>query len=41
MAWVPARLAAPGTRLDVSLRGKPSPAEVVRPPFYTGGSIRR
>jgi aminomethyltransferase len=41
MAWVPARLAAAGTRLDVSLRGKPAPAEVVRPPFYTGGSIRR
>jgi aminomethyltransferase len=41
MAWVPARLAAPGSRVDVSLRGKPSPAEVVRPPFYTGGSIRR
>jgi aminomethyltransferase len=41
MAWVPARLAEPGTRLQVSLRGKPAAAEVVRPPFYTGGSIRR
>jgi aminomethyltransferase len=41
MAWVPSRLAAPGTRVDVSLRGKPAPAEVVRPPFHTGGSIRK
>jgi aminomethyltransferase len=41
MAWVPSRLAAAGTRVDVSLRGKPAPAEVVRPPFYAGGSIRR
>ena len=24
-----------------SLRGKPAAAEVVRPPFYTAGSIRR
>jgi aminomethyltransferase len=41
LAWVPARLSAVGTRVDVSLRGKPAPAEVVRPPFYSGGSIRR
>jgi aminomethyltransferase len=41
MAWVPSRLSAPGARVDVSLRGKPVPAEVVRPPFYGGGSIRR
>ena len=41
MAWVPARLAARGSRVDVSLRGKPAPAEVVGTPFYTEGSIRR
>ncbi len=41
MGWVPSRLAAPGTRLELSLRGKPAAAEVVRPPFYTSGSIRR
>ena len=41
LGWVPARLADPGTELAVSLRGTPAAAEVVRPPFYTGGSIRR
>ena len=41
MAWVPARLAALDTRVEVSLRGKPTPAQVVRPPFYKSGSIRR
>ncbi|MSR35138.1 MAG: glycine cleavage system aminomethyltransferase GcvT [Gemmatimonadetes bacterium] len=41
MAWVPSRLAAVGTHVDVSLRGKPAPAEVVRLPFHTGGSIRK
>ena len=41
MAWIPARLAAVGTRLEVDLRGRPASVEVVRPPFYTDGSIRR
>ena len=41
LAWVPSRLAALGTELEISLRGKPARAEVVRPPFYTAGSIRR
>jgi glycine cleavage system aminomethyltransferase T len=41
MGYVPAELARPGTRLDVVIRGQPIAAEVVRPPFYTGGSIRR
>ena len=41
LAWVPARLASPGTALEVAIRGKGVPAEVVRPPFYTRGSIRR
>jgi aminomethyltransferase len=41
MAWVPSRLSALDTRVEVSLRGKPTPARVVRPPFYKGGSIRR
>ena len=41
MAWVPARLADVGTRLQIDVRGKPAAAVVVKPPFYTGGSIRR
>ena len=41
MAWVPARLAAKGSRVEISLRGKPASAEVVALPFYTGGSIRK
>ncbi len=41
MAWVPARLAAKGSPLEVSLRGKPARAEVVATPFYLEGSIRR
>lgn len=30
-----------GTELEVEIRGKGVPAVVQRPPFYTGGSIRR
>jgi aminomethyltransferase len=41
MAYVPAELAAPGTEIGISIRGTPVPAEVVRPPFYTGGSLRK
>ena len=41
LAWVPSRLAARGSELAINLRGKPVQAEVVRPPFYTTGSIRR
>jgi aminomethyltransferase len=41
LAWVPSRLAGPSTELAISLRGKPVRAEVMRPPFYTTGSIRR
>ena len=41
LAWVPSRLADVGSELAISLRGKPVLAEVVRPPFYTTGSIRR
>ena len=35
MAYVPANLAAPGTRLQVSLRGNLEHADVVELPFYT------
>ena len=41
LAWIPSRLAALGSELAISLRGKPVRAEVVRPPFYSTGSIRR
>jgi aminomethyltransferase len=41
LGYVPAALAGPGTRLEIMIRGQPVPAEVVRPPFYTAGSIRR
>jgi aminomethyltransferase len=41
MGYVPAALARPGTILHIVIRGQPVPAEVVRPPFYTVGSIRR
>jgi aminomethyltransferase len=41
LAYVPRELAAQGTELGVSIRGKPAAARVQRPPFYTEGSIRR
>ena len=40
MAYVPAAAAKPGTAVQVVIRGQPVPAEIVRPPFYTRGSIR-
>ncbi len=41
MGYVPVQHSKPGTRLEVLIRGHAIPAEVVRPPFYTAGSIRR
>jgi aminomethyltransferase len=41
MAYVPADLAAPDTEVQLDVRGRTAGALVVRPPFYTGGSIRR
>ena len=41
MAYVPAESAKPGTRIDVMVRDKAIPAEVVRPPFYKQGSVRK
>jgi glycine cleavage system aminomethyltransferase T len=41
MGYVPVELAKPGTRLQIDLRGRPVDALVQRPPFYTGGSIKR
>jgi aminomethyltransferase len=41
MGWVEAALSKPGTALDIMVRGKAVRAEVVRPPFYKNGSIKR
>jgi aminomethyltransferase len=38
-AYVPADLAAPGTRFDVEIRKKTAPATVVKPPFVTKTSL--
>jgi aminomethyltransferase len=40
MAYVPAEHARPGTEIGIVIRGQPVPAEVLKPPFYTGGSVR-
>ncbi|HXG44832.1 MAG TPA: glycine cleavage system aminomethyltransferase GcvT [Gemmatimonadales bacterium] len=39
--YLPVRLAAPGTRFQVEIRGERVEAEVVKRPFYTRGSVRR
>jgi aminomethyltransferase len=41
MAYLPVENAKPGSRLEVAIRDRPVPAEVVRPPFYTEGSVRK
>jgi len=41
LGYLDAASARLGTRIEVVIRDQPIPAEVVRPPFYTGGSIRR
>jgi aminomethyltransferase len=41
MAYLPTPLAIPGTVISIDIRGQSVPAEVIRPPFYTTGSIRR
>jgi aminomethyltransferase len=41
MGYVPAAAASPGTEIEVVIRDRAIPAEVVRPPFYTEGSLRR
>lgn len=41
LGYVPAALAVPGTPLQIDARGRALDATVVRPPFYTRGSIRR
>ncbi len=41
MGYVPIAAAKPGTAIEVVIRDRAIPAEVVRPPFYTEGSLRR
>jgi aminomethyltransferase len=41
MCYVPAAAAKPGTRVDIMIRDKPVAAELVRPPFYKEGSVRK
>ena len=41
MAYLPAEAAKPGTAIEIMVRDRPIAAEVARPPFYTGGSLRR
>ncbi|HEY8469823.1 MAG TPA: glycine cleavage system aminomethyltransferase GcvT [Longimicrobiales bacterium] len=41
LAYVPVEASAPGTEIEIVIRNRPVPAEVVRPPFYRQGSIRR
>jgi aminomethyltransferase len=41
LGYAEAAHARAGTALDVVIRGRPQPAEVVRPPFYRQGSVRR
>ena len=41
LGYVPVERAAQGTRLEIDARGRALDAVVVRPPFYTQGSIRR
>ena len=41
MGYVPAGAARAGTPIEVVIRNRAIPAEVVRPPFYTEGSLRR
>ncbi len=41
MGYVATAAAAPGSPIEIIIRGQPVPAEIVKPPFYTEGSLRR
>jgi len=40
LAYVPVAAAKPGTEIGIVIRDRAVPAEVVRPPFHTGGTVR-
>lgn len=39
--YLPAEDSSPGTRIEIDLRGRGVPAEIVKTPFYTDGSLKR
>lgn len=41
MGYVATAVAGIGSPLEILIRGQPVPAEIVKPPFYTAGSLRR
>ncbi|CAN5665944.1 glycine cleavage system aminomethyltransferase GcvT [soil metagenome] len=41
MGYVEPAASKAGTRIEIVIRGQGIPAEVVRPPFYTGGTVKR
>jgi aminomethyltransferase len=41
LGYLPLEAAKPGTEIEIVIRDRPIPARVVRPPFYTEGSLRR
>src|SRR5688500_13319334 len=41
MAYVATEAAKPGAQIEIMVRDKPVAAEVVRPPFYDRGSVRK
>lgn len=41
LGYVPVGLSRPGTSLEVEVRGRKLQAEVVKAPFYKGGSVRK
>lgn len=41
LGYVPVEAARAGTEIEVVIRNRPVKAEIVRPPFYKDGSIRR
>jgi aminomethyltransferase len=41
LAYVAAESAKPGTAVEIMVRDRATPAEIVKTPFYSGGSVRR
>lgn len=41
MAYVPTAAAKPGTEIGIVIRDRAVPAEVVKPPFHTTGTVKR
>lgn len=41
MAYIATEFSKPGTAIEIMVRDKALPAEIVRTPFYTGGSVRK